>query len=119
MQAEPRFLTKAEDALLRLRYPNTSTKVLAAEMGLTTDQVSNYAKGRKLYKSDTYKEAEKAKTMARLSAYKRAAAQRRLAMSAKDTAIAMRIQATPAGESRKTAHGTAYSNGVVTVHVMR
>lgn len=116
---ERRFLTTAEEALLRLRYPDTSTDDLAAEMGLTEDQISNYAKSRKLYKSAAYKEAQKARTIARIAYDRNAASQRRMEMTAKDTATAMRIQAAPQGEARRTAHGTAYQAGNVTLHVMR
>ena len=117
--APPSYLSAEEDALLRLRYPNTCAAELAAEMGLTTQQVNNYAKARKLHKSAEYNEAAKARTMARLIEDRRAAEQRRLAMPAKDTATALRIQATPPGEARQTAHGTAYQSGHITVHVMR
>lgn len=114
-----RFLTPEEEALLRLRYPDTSTDDLAAEMGVTAIQISNYAKARRLYKSPAFKEAQKDRTIARLASDKHAAAQRRLQMEAKDKATAMLIQAAPQGEARRTAHGTAYRDGFVTVHVMR
>lgn len=114
-----RFLTTAEEALLRLRYPDTSTDDLAAEMGVTAIQISNYAKARRLYKSPAFKEAQKARTIARLASDRHAADQRRTEMMAKDTDTAMRIKAAPQGEARRTAHGTAYRDGVVTLHVMR
>ncbi len=118
-QRRPRFLTPAEDAMIRAHYPNTSTSELAALMGITTDQVSNYAKSRKLRKSDKYLEDQKQKTVARLTIDKRAAEQRRLSLSDEQRIIAMRIQATPAGAARRTGHGTAYQSGHITTHVMR
>ncbi len=116
---ERRFLTTAEEALLRLRYPDTSTDDLAAEMGVTAIQISNYAKARRLYKSPAFKDAQKDRTIARLASDRHAANQRRMEMTAKDKATAMLIQAAPQGEARRTAHGTAYQAGNVTLHVMR
>jgi hypothetical protein len=117
-QRPPHFLTPAEDAMLRLLYPDTSTADLAAEMGLTADQISNYAKTRRLRKSAAYKAAQKAKTIARLTATRREAYQRKIAMLLQANTVALRIQASPPGTARRTAHGAAYTDGHITVHVM-
>lgn len=114
---EPRFLSVQEEKILRCLYPNHSNASVAQQMGLKTHQVANYAKVRKLRKSPEYAEAEKARKIARLGGTKHAEE----AMTSADHVIPsiVRLQAKPAGEPRRTAHGTAYTINNVTTHVMR
>lgn len=105
--------------MLREKYPKCSTASVAEQMGLTTQQVSNYAKTRKLKKSDEYKLAEKNRIIDRLMAAKQRAEQCILSMSEAEKASIIRLQTKPCGTQKRTAHGTAYTIGNVTTHVMR
>ena len=119
MPNEPRFLSILEETMLRDLYPVHSTASVAQQMGLTAQQVANYAKSRKLNKSAEYVEEEKARTMARLTAAKNDAERRRLALSDSEKTALIRLQAKPHGTAKRTAHGTDYTSGNVTTHVMR
>jgi len=119
MPNEPRFLSALEEKMLRDLYPCYSTASVAQQMGLTAQQVANYAKYRKLNKSAEYVEAEKARTMARLAAAKQDAERRRLVLSDAKKAELIRMTAKPHGTAKRTAHGTAYTSGNITTHVMR
>lgn len=119
MIAEPRYLTADENALLRARYPDTSSAELAALMGMTVNQVNNYAKSRKLRKSAKYMAGQRHEMAVARAAKSVAAAKRRMELADQMRMAAMRINSAPPGSKRHTAHGTAYQSGHITTHVMR
>ena len=118
-QPHPRYLTPGEDAVLRAHYPNTKSAELAALMGMTVNQVNNYAKSRKLRKSAKYMAEQKHEMAVARAAKSVAAAKRRRELTDQMRMVAMRIESTPVSSKRSTAHGTAYQSGHITTHVMR
>ncbi len=119
MITPPRYLSAEEDAMLRRHYPNTRSAELAARMGMTVNQVNNYAKSRKLRKSAKYMAEQKHEMAVARAAKSVAAAKRRRELTDQMRMVAMRIESTPLSSKRSTAHGTAYQSGHITTHVMR
>lgn len=112
-----RRLTPEEDAILRAEYPNGSSADLACKLSMTTDQLSGFAASRGIKKTPEYMAAKRAATMIAVEEKEKSAARRREEETRRDI-TAIRIQTNPAGNARRTAHGTAYTNGNVTLHVM-